>query len=154
MRWIGSGVNVMEQDRRFNSDGGDGMPTGLAGMLREMGEVDGGVTESVDDAVLGAARRIGKRRRVTRRVVRGGGAVAVIALVGMGVWFGTGGGASYSADDVNRDGVVDMLDARAVAVLVRDGAAGLSEVDVQRVAGVAVSLDDGAASAQTLGVAR
>ncbi len=148
---------------------GVGMPEGLAGLLRGLGDgagLGGGVTGSVDLAVLGGARRVGRRRRVTRRAVRGGAVAAVIGIVGGGVWLSGGGavqpgGVVAIAEDLDGDGLVDMRDALILARAVADGQGRdvdgdgvIDRGDVERVATMAVSLGGDGGGMQTLGVVR
>jgi hypothetical protein len=126
-----------------------GVPEALS---RDLRAAFGGVPPlppGFDDRVLGAAtaRLAARRNRRTLglRLSAGAGIAAAIAL-SAAVWLAPMGPSPRGlgiadADDVNRDGVVNVLDAMALAlVLERTGDA--DDADVRRVMARIVRLDD------------
>jgi len=87
------------------------LPDTLTGELKRLYRQPVFVPESMDDAVLGAARRkLGRRRRWPWV----GAAAAAMLMVG--VWLGHEPAApAYAREDIDRSGCIDILDALALA---------------------------------------
>ena len=99
-----------------------GIPPGLAVRVRALHRPSGALPPEVDEAVHRAARATRHPLPAIRRARLGAAAAAVLAL-GAALWLwnpsagprGTPSASAQTAYDINGDGVVDMLDAHAIA---------------------------------------
>ncbi len=135
----------------------DGIPEKLAGDLRRAFGPVPSVPSGFDERVLAAAGRRLRRRTMHRGVglrLSAGGAIAAMVALSTLVWFAPGAKAprmvaQAGPGDVNRDGVVNVLDAMALALAVQHGGAGgvdlnadntIDDADVALLAAEIVSL--------------
>ena len=125
------------EHHKLGSDGE--VPAGLAGGLRALYRVPVGVEARVDEAVLAMAReraalaagRAVAMRRMTRwgMVAAAGLAVGVFLAARM-AWTGRAGPTRVAiAEDINGDGVVDILDALALERAIERSASGLVDLN-------------------------
>lgn len=123
-------AGVPDDTRPPDPPGPEDLP-GLTSGLRALYRPEAKIPPEVDESVLRAARksaRPGVRVRVAGPVLGAAAAAAVLAVV-WGVWHAwparTGGGLAADGglpDDFNGDGIVDILDAFALARAVESGA--------------------------------
>jgi hypothetical protein len=125
-----------------------GVPEALARDLRAAFGTVPALPPGFDERVLGAATaRVAARRNrrtVALRLSAGAGIAAAIAL-SAAVWLAPMGPSPHGldiadADDVNRDGVVNVLDAMALA-LALERSADTDDADVRRLMARIVRLD-------------
>jgi len=99
------------------------IPDSLAAGLRRLHEVRGS-TDSLDEQVLGEARRRLRGRPVVLRRLTWVGVAAAVALTA-GAWLvlgpGPSGGPTLAREDVDGSGRVDILDAYLIARSLRAG---------------------------------
>jgi len=126
----------MTQAGNNQGQGEPEIPAGLARELRAVYRGGARASRGMDEAVLGLARERaaaaggGRRLRVAGWLSAAAAVVLVASLLYVRPWAGgvTGGGVvAAGAMDVNGDGVVDILDALALAKAVE---AGTGTVDV------------------------
>jgi hypothetical protein len=136
-------------------------PAGLAADLRRMYRAPAGLDARIDDAILTMARERAaagaSRRMAVRRLTRWGLVAAAGLAVGVSLtvklgWLGPSHAVvvARAAEDVNGDGVVDILDALALERAVEshgaakqwdlNGDGTVDKADVDRIAMAAVRL--------------
>jgi len=156
-----NGYPPMMADHPFPSGShDDGIPEKLASDLRRAFGPLPTVPSGFDERVLGAASRRLSRRAVGRGFgmhLIAGGAIAAMVGISARVWFEpvAHGPRAFAQGDVNRDGVVNVLDAMALALAVERGGPGgvdlnadnrIDDADVRLLTAKIVSLTPGEGS--------